>query len=58
MCGDNENVTKVFPEWFLGAPAKLQKRLLASLMSVHPSAWNMLTSTGWIFHEIWYLSTF
>jgi len=36
MCGDNENVTKGFIEWFLGALAKLQKRLLASLMSVRP----------------------
>jgi hypothetical protein len=37
MCGDNENVTKGFPEWFLGALKKLQKETVSFIMclSIH-----------------------
>jgi hypothetical protein len=49
MCGDNENVKKGLPEWFLGALAKLQKETVSFIMSVLPSAWNIVTPTGQIF---------
>jgi len=34
MCGDNENVTKGFPELFIGVLAKLQKEAIGFIMSV------------------------
>jgi hypothetical protein len=42
----------------LGALAELRKATLIVVMSVRPSAWNNLISTGMDFHEIWYLPTF
>jgi len=56
LCTNNQMVP------FTGAFTKLQKVTISFVMSVrlsiHPSAWNKLVPTGWIFCEIWYLFIF
>jgi hypothetical protein len=59
MCGDNENVTKGFPEWFIGVLAKLQKEAIGFIMSICPSIHMEHLDSHWTdLHEIWYLSIF
>jgi len=54
MCGDNENVKKGFPEWFIGALAKLQKETISFMISVCLSIRMEHLDSHWAdFHEIW-----
>ena len=42
----------LYSNWFLGMFAKLQKATITFVMSICPSVWKNVASTGWIVKKL------